>query len=50
MNEETKDEEETTSWHYSSDTNSQKFTDCCGIACEIGEHCRSCGKKVKQLL
>jgi hypothetical protein len=35
----------TTGWHYANDFNSTKFTNCCGVARNLGENC-SCGKEV----
>jgi hypothetical protein len=41
-----KEEEKETSWHHANENNSTKFTDCCGLAAEVGGHCPECGKKV----
>ena len=42
-----KNKEETTGWHYANDFNSTKFTNCCGIASNVGEYCPGCGKRVE---
>ena len=42
-----KNREKTTGWHHANDFNSTKFTDCCGCASNVGEHCPECGRRVE---
>lgn len=37
--------EERGGWHYSSDTNSTKFSNCCDSALTGGGYCPNCDKK-----